>query len=115
MMTYFTVAGSRPSFFRPPTITSSDSCSKVVSIRMIPSELVSAQDERSLVPTKYTSSKTFAASVYELLRLGGGGAGVTSRDGAFRGGTHIASSKPRKSTPAGFLRGAGRRSIVSAT
>src|SRR6266700_2715137 len=103
MMTYFTLAGSRPSFFRPPTITRSDSYSKVVSIRITPSLVVSAQDDRSLVPTKYRSSNTLAGSVYQLARLGGGGAGFASGGGAFAGATQSAASRPGKSGLPAFL------------
>src|SRR5262249_26613447 len=113
MITYFTFAGSKASFLKPPTMTSSASYSKVVSIRMIPSGVVSAQDDRSLVPTKYTSSKTFAGSVYQLLRSDGGGPGFTSGVGALRGATQSAPSKPGKSNPAAFLAAARWPSIAS--
>src|SRR5262249_43492318 len=103
MITYFTPAGSKPSLFRPPTITSSASYSKVVSIRIRPSPVGSTQAERSLVPTKYTSSKTFAGSVYQFFRLAGGGPGATSRGGAFAGATQSAPSRPRHSTPDALL------------
>src|SRR5580658_4036774 len=82
---------------------------------MIPSLVVSAHDERSLVPTKYTSSKTLAGSVYQRARSGGGAAGVTSRGaGAVRGATQSAASKPGKSKPAAFLAAARCASIVVA-
>src|SRR5271163_5354842 len=81
---------------------------------MIPSLVVRAQDERSLVPTKYTSSKTLAGSVYQRARSGGGGPGVASRVAVLRGATQSAPSKPRNSNPPAFLAAARWASIVVA-
>src|SRR5580658_5749027 len=78
---------------------------------MIPSEVVSAHDERSLVPTKYTSSKTLAGSVYQRARSGGGGPGGTSRGGAVRGFMQSAARTPGKSKPAAALAARRRASI----
>jgi hypothetical protein len=52
MITYLIVDGSRPSVFRPPTISSSELYGNIVSMRMIPSLVVSAQDECTFPPTK---------------------------------------------------------------
>src|SRR4051794_38271833 len=78
---------------------------------MIPSLVVSAHDGRSLVPTKYTSSKTLAGSVYQRARSGGGGGGVASRVAVLRGATQSAPSKPRNSNPPAFLAAARWASI----
>jgi hypothetical protein len=45
MMMYLICFGSRPSFCIPPTISSSELYGKIVSMRMMPSLVVSAQDE----------------------------------------------------------------------
>src|SRR5690242_14468921 len=69
---------------------------------MMPSLVVSAHDEWIFVPTKYRLSNTFAGSVYQVSR-GGGGGGATSGPGAVCGATQTRTSVPVKSKPAAFL------------
>src|SRR5215472_3634850 len=66
---------------------------------MIPALVVSAHEEWIFVPTKYRLSNTFAGSVYQVSRAGGGG-GATSGPGAVCGATHTRTSVPVKSNAA---------------
>src|SRR3977135_4167680 len=98
-MTYLTLAGSRPSFLRPPTMAPSEAYAYSVSIGVIPSLVVRAQAEWILVPTKYRLSNTFAGSVAQVARSGAG-PGATSAPGAVCGATHTRTRVPVKSKPA---------------
>src|SRR5215472_2641601 len=77
---------------------------------MIPALVVSAHEEWIFVPTKYRLSNTFAGSVYQVSRAGGGG-GATSGPGAVCGATHTRTSVPVKSNPAAALARARNPSI----
>src|ERR1700690_2277842 len=81
-------------------------------MRMIPSLVVRAQDERSLVPTKYTSSKPLAGLWYQRARSDDRHhGGVAACVEVLRGATQSAPSKPRNSNPPAFLAAARWASI----
>src|SRR5579864_2567626 len=102
------VAGSRPSFFRPPATSSSTEYSKIASTRMIPADVVTAQTEYSVCPRKYRLSNTLRGSACHESRGGGpGGRGAAGRRGAgVAGGTASVQMRlktPAKSVPAAAL------------
>src|SRR5258705_6221827 len=77
---------------------------------MMPSLVVSAQDEGILLPTKYRLSNTLPGSVYQVARSGGG-RGASSAPGAVCGNTHKRASVPVKSNWAAALAPARNASI----
>src|SRR5258705_13911322 len=77
---------------------------------MMPSLVVSAQDEGILLPTKYRLSNTLPGSVYQVARSGGG-RGASSAPGAVCGNTHKRASVPVKSNWAAALALARNASI----
>src|SRR5262245_14893953 len=87
MMTYLICVGSSPSFLSPSVINSFALQSAPESIRMIPSDVVTAQVESCVLPTQYRLSNIFAEGVYHSERGGtlrssavfcaGGAAGAT--------------------------------------
>src|SRR5262249_49699356 len=77
---------------------------------MMPSLVVSAQDEWILVPTKYRLSNTLPGSVYQVARSGGGD-GATSGPAAVCGSTHNRASVPVKSNCAAALAAARKASV----
>src|SRR5262245_18727735 len=89
----------------------------MVSIRLMPSEVVPAQAEYSVCPTQYRLSNTFTGSAYHCER---GGTCLGVPPGAFGAagrndvGEQTASNRPRCSWPAAALAAATCESTVSA-
>src|SRR5881296_698929 len=90
----------------------------MVSIRMMPSEVVTAQAEYSVWPTQYRLSKTLTGSAYHCERggicLGVLAAGAFGAAGRKDVGEQTASNKPRCSWPAAARAAATCESTVSA-
>src|SRR3989442_5445151 len=90
----------------------------MVSIRMMPSEVVTAQAEYSVWPTQYRLSKTLTGSAYHCERggicLGVLAAGAFGAAGRKDVGEQTASNKPRCSWPAAARAAATCESTVAA-
>src|SRR5690349_2028732 len=106
MITYLMSRGFRPSLVKPSTISGSIAQLKFVSIRMIPSLVLSAHEECCRVPNQYKLSKALYGDAYHPALSGVAGAAAAPRGAAppapagAAPGRQRLTNVPRKSSPA---------------